>query len=441
MAIVQAYVMPHPPLAVPEVGLGKERGIEKTTKALNQAAEEIAEIKPDTIIFITPHGTVYSDYFHISPGEAASGDFARFGAADARVNAVYDTAMAAEVARLAGEQGIPAGTQGERDPSLDHGVTVPMYYVNRKLSGYKTLRVSQSVLGPAAHYQLGQILAEAAENLGRKVVVIASGDLSHKLIEDGPYEYAPEGAVFDAEIMKHLSAGDFPALLSMDSGLREKAAECGYGSFVMLAGCFDGVSVTAKQMSYEGPFGVGYGVVSFAAGQSVAENQDPYRALAKQALEYGIKTGCVLPLPQDLPREMLSHKAGAFVSLHKDGHLRGCIGTIAPTTENIAAEIAQNAVSAGIYDNRFPPVDASELPFLTYKVDILDPPEKISGKDELDVKNYGVIVESGHKRGLLLPNLEGIDTIDQQVEIAAKKAGISPSEPITLQRFKVTRYE
>ncbi|MCL2216091.1 MAG: AmmeMemoRadiSam system protein A [Defluviitaleaceae bacterium] len=445
MPIIKAYVMPHPPLAVPEVGRGKERGIAATLAAMEQVAGEVAEVKPDTIIFITPHGTMYGDYFHISPGEKARGDFARFGTDGVQVDAVYDTAMAEEISRLAGERDVPAGIQGEGDPSLDHGVTVPMYYINKKLRDYKTVRISQSGLDPAAHYRMGQILAAAAENLGRKVIVIASGDLSHKLADDGPYGYTPEGAVFDREVMAVLGAGDFPALMEMDSKLREKAAECGYGSFVMLAGCFDGVGVRAAQMSYEGPFGVGYGVVSFAPAEAaqgfVHTPLDPYRALAKQSLEYGLKTGCLMPLPQNLPPEMLSRRAGAFVSIHKNGQLRGCIGTIAPTTENIGSEIIQNAVSAGLQDTRFPPVDASELPFLAYKVDILEAPEEIDHAGDLDVKQYGVIVESGRKRGLLLPNLDGIDTVAQQIEIARQKAGISPSEAISLKRFKVVRYE
>jgi AmmeMemoRadiSam system protein A len=154
-----------------------------------------------------------------------------------------------------------------------------------------------------------------------------------------------------------------------------------------------------------------------------------------------VKTGQVLPIPAGLPEQLLNSKAGAFVSLHKEGRLRGCIGTIVPATENIAMEIIKNAVSAGLSDSRFEPIKASDLPLLTYKVDVLSAPEPISGPEDVDVKRYGVIVSSGYKRGLLLPNLEGIDTVEEQVSIARKKGGIAGDAPVKLERFEVTRHE
>jgi AmmeMemoRadiSam system protein A len=148
-----------------------------------------------------------------------------------------------------------------------------------------------------------------------------------------------------------------------------------------------------------------------------------------------------MPLPVGLPEEMTSSRAGAFVSLHKYGRLRGCIGTIMATQDSVALEIIRNAVSAAVHDNRFEPVTADELPFLTYKVDILSPPEPIGGMDELDVERYGVIVSSSGRRGLLLPNLDGVDTVEQQVAIARQKGGIREDEAFTLERFEVVRHE
>lgn len=435
MAIIGAYVMPHPPLAVPEVGGGRAGAIFETTQAMDEVAAEIARLKPDTIVFLTPHGTVYGDYFHISPGEGATGNFAQFGVAGAEFSAEYDAELVAEISRSAAETNFPAGTSGETDASLDHGVLVPMHFVNKRYTNYKTVRIALSGLGAAAHFKMGRILADSIGALKRHAVIIASGDLSHKLAEDGPYGYAPEGAVFDREIMKFLCTCDFESILSMSGELREKAAECGYGAFAVLAGCVAGANVSARKLSYEGPFGVGYGVVKYVI-------EDAYRSLARKSLEHRVKTGAELPFaPAEIPEELLSRRAGAFVSLHMNGQLRGCIGTIAPATDSVAQEIIRNAVSAGLYDNRFPPVHESELPQLSYKVDILDAPEEIPDESALDVKLYGVIVESGYKRGLLLPNLDGIDTVRMQVDIACQKAGISAGEKISLQRFKVTRYE
>jgi AmmeMemoRadiSam system protein A len=307
-----------------------------------------------------------------------------------------------------------------------------MHYINAHYTEYKSVRISQSALDAATHREMGEIIFKSVENLGTRVVIIASGDLSHKLSASGPYGFAQEGVDFDRDIMDYLSAGDFRAILSMDNTLREKAAECGYNSFTMLGGTLFGGEFNAKLLSYECPFGVGYGVVSF-------NREDAFRALARRSLEYRVKTGNKL-VPENTDEKFL-RKAGVFVSLHKDGQLRGCIGTIAPTTASIAEEIIQNAVSAGLYDNRFPPVHESELVHLVYKVDVLDEPEDISGADELDVKKYGVIVESGHKRGLLLPNLDGVDSVEAQISIACQKAGIFPTEKFSLKRFKVTRYE
>jgi len=310
----------------------------------------------------------------------------------------------------------------------------------------------------AAHYRLGQCIAEAAEH--RRVVLIASGDLSHKL-PGSSYGSVPEGIELDRAVTEALGCGDFLALFNISGDLRECAAECGYNSFMVLAGCFDRRSVEARLLSYEGPFGVGYAVARYAPGepddsrdfleqytqalladaQERRVGEDCYRALARQSLEYTIRNGRKLPLPEDLPEELLKIQAGVFVSLHKTGRLRGCIGTIAPTTDSIALEIMQNAVSAGLHDNRFGPVEASELPLLTYKVDVLSPPEAIAGPEALDVKRYGVVVTSGRRRGLLLPNLEGIDTVEEQVTIARQKGGIPAGASVQLERFEVIRHE
>jgi AmmeMemoRadiSam system protein A len=138
---------------------------------------------------------------------------------------------------------------------------------------------------------------------------------------------------------------------------------------------------------------------------------------------------------------MMEERAGVFVSLKKHGQLRGCIGTIAPTCPSIADEIIQNAISAGTKDPRFSPVRESELDDIVYSVDVLGEPEPVDDVSQLDVIRYGVIVSSGYKRGLLLPNLEGVDTVEQQVEIARQKAGIGRNEDYSLERFEVIRHE
>jgi AmmeMemoRadiSam system protein A len=437
MPILAAYALPHPPLAIPAVGRGQEAGIAATVAAYDEVSREIAALAPEAIVFVTPHSVMYSDYFHISPGDKATGDMARFGAANVRFETGYDKVLAAKVAELAERGGIPAGPSGERDAALDHGVTVPMWFINKRYDNYRTVRVSQSGLGAREHYRLGQGIAAAVGSLGRRAVLVASGDLSHKLKADGPYGLAPEGEVFDSAVTKAFATGNLAALWDISGELREKAAECGYGSFMVMAGCLDGMKIEPRLLSYEGPFGVGYGVAAF---KPAGAREDAYRALARQSLEHAVNTGNLLPLPEDLPAELLSAKAGTFVSLHINGRLRGCIGTIAPTTGSIALEIIQNAVSAGFHDPRFPQITAEELPQLAYKVDVLMPPEEISGPEALDVKRYGVIVTSGGRRGLLLPDLEGVDTVGEQIDIARQKAGIPEGAALKLERFEVIRH-
>lgn len=168
----------------------------------------------------------------------------------------------------------------------------------------------------------------------------------------------------------------------------------------------------------------------------------PLVELARKTIETYVREGRVIKQPEELTPEM-QQQAGTFVSLHSaDGELRGCIGTIEPTQDNVALEVIQNAISAATRDPRFPPVRPDELDGLDVKVDVLMPPEPVESLDQLDPKRYGVIVESATdwRRGLLLPDLEGVDTVEYQVDIARRKAFIGPHEPVKLYRFEVKRY-
>ena len=165
----------------------------------------------------------------------------------------------------------------------------------------------------------------------------------------------------------------------------------------------------------------------------------PLVELAKKTVETYVKQGKT-PHPKELTPEM-RQRAGVFVSIHKLDQLRGCIGTIEPEKDNVAEEIITNAVSSATRDPRFPPIAPNELDQLDYSVDVLTTPEPIPNQDQLDPKKYGVIVEAGFKRGLLLPDLEGVDSVDYQIEICRLKAGIAPDEPIKLYRFEVRRYK
>jgi len=171
-----------------------------------------------------------------------------------------------------------------------------------------------------------------------------------------------------------------------------------------------------------------------------AKKESAYVKLARETIENYIKQGKIITPPLGLPEEMINQKAGVFVSLKKFGDLRGCIGTFMPTQENITQEIIKNAISAAVDDPRFSPVNVSELGDLSISVDVLSAPEEVKDISQLDPKRYGVIVSSGYKKGLLLPDLEGVDAVEYQIEIAKRKAGIYPGEKVKLYRFEVKRF-
>ena len=467
MSVLAAFMVPHPPMIVPEIGQGSEQQITETIRAYEQAAGEIAALAPETIVITSPHSILYGDYFHISPGKGAKGSFSQFGAGSVKFSVDYDTELVSEICRLADGQEFPAGTLGERDKTLDHGTMVPLWFIERAYEkagapkDYKLIRVGLSGLPLTDHYRLGQIICDAAEHAGRRTVIVASGDLSHKLQDYGPYGFAKEGPEYDARIMDVCGRGAFGELFDFSESFCDRAAECGHRSFVIMAGAFDGMAVEAKALSHQDVTGVGYGVCTFyPAGEDESRRflaqylkqteeelarrrgqEDPYVKLARQSLESYILNRRVIDIPDDVPEEMLHAKAGAFVSIHKDGALRGCIGTTGPTTDCVAREIINNAISASTRDPRFSAIGPEELPRLEISVDVLGEPEDIASEDELDVKHYGVIVSSAGKRGLLLPDLDGIDTVQQQIDIAKQKAGIHRFESVKLQRFEVVRHE
>ena len=463
MGIKAAYMVPHPPLIVPAVGRGGEKDIAETTRAYERVAEHIAKIAPDTIIITSPHSVMYADYFHISPGTGSAGDFGRFGAPQVSFDVDYDTEFVERLEKLLKQNKFPAGTQGERERELDHGTMVPLYFIRKHYKEGKIIRIGLSGLPLADHYKLGMFIKQVAEELDRNAVFVASGDLSHKLQDYGPYGFDPAGPVYDKRIMEAASKADFGGMLEFDEDFLDKAAECGHRSFVIMAGAFDGVDVKPEVLSHQDVTGVGYGIAVFEPGEKndsrcflkaiadkiKATESTPYVKLARATIEQFVKTGKRLKFPSELPaglaealpEEATKERAGAFVSVHKNGMLRGCIGTIGPVQDSIAEEIISNAISAVSRDPRFERVREDELELLEINVDILGKPENIDGPDQLDVKRYGVIVSCGARKGLLLPDLEGVDTVEEQIDIARRKGGISPDDDYKLQRFEVVRYK
>ncbi len=465
MSIIAGYLMPHPPVLIPEVGQGRERVCGNTLKALDEVSHRIKNQQPDTIIVITPHGPMFSDGLAIGGEALLSGNLGAFGVPEISISQPNALEWVEKIIFEAGKIDVPVVRIDQQSArtyrvktDLDHGALVPLYFVNKEWQQYRLIHITYGLLSIPKLYAFGQMLNRLFQDAAEKAVVIASGDLSHCLSDDGPYSFHPDGPRFDEAAIDCLKAGDFVGLLMLDSNLVKHAGECAFRSLAILGGALDGMALNSRCDSYEGPFGVGYGVCSFD-GEGKRETQmpllrtkweqafrirrsqeDPWVRLARSTIEAFVTTGSLPEMPGGLPEAMTLEERGVFVSIKGPSGLRGCIGTLAPTTPSVAHEIVENAVKAATEDPRFPPIEAEELAELTVSVDVLMPSEPIESPQALDPKRYGVIVQKGMKRGLLLPDLEGVDTPEEQIRIALQKAGIMDSEDYELQRFEVIRH-
>lgn len=460
MPIIGSYILPHPPFCVPEVGRGKEKSAEKTVAALDFVAKEIASLEPDTIVFVSPHAEAYRDFFPISDGEVGIGNFSAYGLPGLNFRLFYDRELVKEIADEASKKNIAAGPSSGSENTSDHGTLVPLYYINRYYRNFKAVRIGLSGFPLLEHYRYGQMLGEVFAKSEKKIVVIASADLSHCQRADGPYGFRVEGPRYDEMIEKIIETGNFGLLLSMDHSLIAKAKECGHRSILVLAGMLDREEVKSTILSHEAPYGVGYLVAKiealgfdasrafyelyrskeeFSVGEH-AEKSDLYVKWARQCIETYIKTKKLPPMEEILPDNFLKTKAGVFVTIYEHGELRGCLGSVKPLKANLGQEIAHNAVSAATCDDRFNPIKKEELPYLKIIVDVLTNPIPILSIIDLDVTKYGIIVENGDRKGVVLPGLSGVETPDDQIRVAKRKAGIEEDEEITLYRFEVKRH-
>ena len=460
-------IFPHPPIIIPEIGKENLLNAEKTYQGVQELAQEVLMVNPETLIIITPHGPIFQDALILWGMENLEGNFSAFGAPELKFSFTNDISLIEEIIIQATNANIPAvkfqqdlaGRYG-LDTSLDHGVLVPLYFLQKAGFQGKIVVVSMGLLPFVELYAFGRAMQEAVKILDRKTAVITSGDLSHRLTPDAPAGYHPDGKVLDEKIVGAIKEGRAEDLINLDLAMIEKAGECGLRPIIIGLGSLDGWETETRIISYEGPFGVGY-LTALVKPQREEEGtrilarlfeqrqkeieakrkeESPLVHLARQTVESYAKDRKVSKIDLELPVE-LPNQAGVFVSIKKHGDLRGCIGTTAPTRDSLRDEVIYNAISAAFQDPRFNPVEEEELKDLVYSVDVLGVPEPVESFAELDPKIYGVIVRKNGRSGLLLPDLEGIDEVEEQVNIAKQKAGISPNEDVELYRFEVKRYK
>lgn len=468
MKLLAGYLAPHPPIIIPEVGLGEENKAAATCQAMHEVAKEIAKLAPETIVVISPHGPLFTDAIAIRTANPLQGDMANFGAPQITLDQENDHEFVQVLLKRAYDINVPAvmfdkvlAKRFDMNEKVDHGAIVPLYFINQYYTGYKLVSINYGLLSEESLYRFGTAIQETAEALGRSTVIIASGDLSHHLLNTGNYKFQPEGPAFDKAAIDYLSRQAYVDFMTLPRKWVAAAGECGKKSLEILIGSLDQLQHITTVKSYEGPFGVGYGVVAFTQlergldsllptlQETVKKNQDRLRSqedshirLARQAVEHFTKTGERLKIPEFAQtEELLGKSQGVFVSIKDAGGLRGCMGITAGLEINLASEIISNAIKACSEDPRFPAIEIDELEGLHISVDVLSPAEPVSHQSELDPKRYGIIVSHDYKRGLLLPNLEGVDTIEEQLRIALNKAGLKADEPYEIERFTVERHE
>ncbi len=279
--IAGAYLFPHPPIIVPEVGRGEEKAAKATIDAVKRAAGDISADRPTTVILVSPHAPLFIDYIYVSTLPELSGDLGRFGAPEVRLRFDNNVELALAIAKNAALEGIDAGGLEEVhsaryriNTSLDHGATVPLYFVDREIKGFKLVHMGFSYAPLKTLYKFGVCIQRAVADSGERVVFLASGDLSHRLSEDGPYGYAREGEEFDRLAMDAVRSFSPDKLLDLDMDWLEKAGECGLRSIVIMMGALAGMKVKPEVYSYEGPFGIGYGVARIKVEQDEAKGPD-----------------------------------------------------------------------------------------------------------------------------------------------------------------------
>lgn len=440
-AIVFAGLMAHAPILVPGVGKESLAFAGATARAMEIVARRAVAPRPDAIIVISPHSPRRSGAFGIWRGPRLKGSLEDFGAPGDRVDLPVDEELAGRVEAEATAGGLRMWEiAGE---PLDHGAIVPLCYLTA--AGWKgpTVVLGLSYADDGGLAELGRAIEAGARALSRRVAVVASGDMSHRLTRSAPGGYHPDAHRFDEAFVAALRAGKPGGLGRIDPALREAAGEDVLDT-TRIALAASGERTEGHQLlSYEGPFGVGYGVAILfePARNATVASLDDLTVVARSAIEAGVRGAAGEP-PFNAAGE-LKEQRGVFVTLWTDsGELRGCMGSPMASQPDLVRETWESARLAAFHDFRFPAVRGREVDRLRISVTVLGDLEPVASQSDLDPAVYGVVVRaSDGRRALLLPAIEGVDSVAEQLEITRRKAGIRPEEPIEIQRFSARSFE
>jgi len=425
--IVAGALVAHPPILLAEVGGVQSDRVRATAEAFRELDGILAQVDADVAVVISPHSPSSMTSLPVRRAARPAGDLSRFHAPQVRVEAETDTALVNGLVVDGQRAGFSLIWAEESD--LDHGVVVPLHSLRRTMANKRCVFLGVSAWPLHRFVDFGTWLQGRLRD--HSAILIASGDLSHRLTADAPYGFQPEGPVFDRLVIDALREHEWERIEGMDPDLIEEAGECGLRPLAILLGAARAAGLTSRVLSYEGPFGVGYPVVAFTAS-SVALN---IQELGRRAIDTYLRTRRLIEPPDPVPAH-LQLPSAVFVTLRKHGELRGCVGSVRPTEPTAARELIRYVVASAVRDPRFDPVRLDEVADLTIKVQLLDPAEPITDISALDPTTYGIIVRWGDRQALLLPGLEGIDTPEQQILAVCEKAGIDRHAPLVLERFR-----
>ena len=442
--------MPHPPVLVPEIGRGREKEAAATLRGCEGLLSAVAGQKPDVLLILSPHQPYAPGALFLNAAPQYRGSFALFGVPNIVIDpASSNTGREALSAFLSGS-GVRVCEGSLPDLTKDQGSMVPLYFLRRVWGEFPPVVLASPIgLTPERAFDMGRMLSKF-DGGGLRWALLSSGDLSHRLTPDAPSGYEPkDGPAFDAAVDGALRLCSPQPLLSLGSGCVERAGECGFRSVMAMLGLAEAFGARPGDIeifSHEGPFGVGYCHALWRAPVGAGAKKEEVPAPVRLARETVHRLLDGQPLSESgsdvVASALWKERRACFVSIkRKNGELRGCIGTLSPTWPSLDREIIENAVLASTRDPRFPPMVRHELDDAVFSVDVLSEAEPVEGFEQLDPKVYGVIVSKGFQRGVLLPDLEGVDTVEQQVAIAARKAGLSTLDGVKLERFKVERYK
>jgi AmmeMemoRadiSam system protein B len=275
MALVGCFVTPHPPIIIPEVGGAEVAKAQPTVDGMTAMRDRAAVLEPDTVVLLSPHAPLGYDHMTVSLATAYHGTFASFRAPGVRVDAEGDLETARAILKASAEAGVPAAPAeaGRVVHDLDHGAMVPLVFLMAGLKKpCRLVLLSFSQLSLDEHVEFGRAMGDALLAASPRIVYVASGDMSHRLLAEGPYGFDPRGPQFDNAVADAFGKGDWEGLLSIPLGVVRGAAECGFRSLAVLRGLISaveaaGIATTNHLLSYEGPFGVGYlvGEIEFSS--------------------------------------------------------------------------------------------------------------------------------------------------------------------------------